>query len=101
LIVDEAIDFNQQFLPFRQYLPVYLRRRSHPGVNAETVSHPDKITTFFGRHIRRQLRFAPYVGDLKTANNRKGLKGAGWEQVLHIAKVKVDDQNRITLCKQD
>lgn len=100
-MVDEEVDFNQQFLPFRQYLPVYLRRRGHPEVNAETASHPDKITSFFGRHIRRQVRFAPYVGDLKTANNRKGLKGGGWEEVLQIAKVHVDDQNRITLHKQN
>ena len=65
------------------------------------MSHPDKITRFFGRNIRRKVRFAPYVGDLKTANYRKGLKGFGWEEVLHIANVHVDDQNRIALHKQD
>jgi hypothetical protein len=80
---------------------VYLRRQGHPRLNADTVSHPSKITSFFNRNISNEARFAPYVGPLKTANNRKGLKGAGWEEVLRIAEVSVDEESRITLVKRN
>jgi hypothetical protein len=96
-VVRKEVDFTFGYHCVADYLVSYLRQVGHPGVNERSQVNRGNIATFISKYVK-----APFMKTKKLTmiQAKPCINHEGWEELMKIAEIKVEESGVVKLLKK-